>query len=245
MSVEALKALFDAAAVVLLFLTFAAGFGVLVTGNIINGRQEEKLRKFDSDLTAAKFALATQQERAATLEVEALSLRMELLKQGARENLLVGAKRDKLIASLKPFAGQNVEVRYGLNPVGFLQHIPEPAGPDVRGVADSLTKVLQEAQWSLPSAPLMSYLQGPAGLTVQISPKASPSTLKAANALVKSLGAVPLGIQGPIPTELSANPRLGTVRNFVPDIPGGPAIERSLPPQTDETIVLVVLAHPK
>ncbi len=68
MSVEALKSFFDSAAVVLLFLTFLAGMGVLLTGNVINKRQESKLHQFDKDLTAAKSDLAKQQERAATAE---------------------------------------------------------------------------------------------------------------------------------------------------------------------------------
>lgn len=71
MSVESLKSIFDIAAVALLFLTFAAGAGVLITGNIINRRQEEKLRKFDGDLTAAKTDLAIQQERAANADARA------------------------------------------------------------------------------------------------------------------------------------------------------------------------------
>ena len=68
MSVEGLKSLFDIAAVVLLFLTFAAGAGVLITGNIINKRQEEKLHQFDAGLTGAKTELAKQQKRAADAE---------------------------------------------------------------------------------------------------------------------------------------------------------------------------------
>ena len=55
----------------LLFLTFAAGAGVLITGNIISKRQEEKLRTFDSDLTGAKSSLAIQQERAANADERA------------------------------------------------------------------------------------------------------------------------------------------------------------------------------
>jgi hypothetical protein len=68
MSVEGWKSLFDLATVVLLFLTFAAGSGVLITGNIINKRQEGKLHQFDVDLTGAKTELAKQQERAAKAE---------------------------------------------------------------------------------------------------------------------------------------------------------------------------------
>jgi hypothetical protein len=67
-SVEGWKSLFDTATVVLLFLTFAAGAGVLFTGNIINKRQEGKLHRFDVDLTGAKTELAKQQERAAKAE---------------------------------------------------------------------------------------------------------------------------------------------------------------------------------
>lgn len=68
MPVEGLKSLFDWAAVILLFLTFASGAGVLITGNIINKRQAAQLRQFDSDLTGAKTKLGEQQERAADAE---------------------------------------------------------------------------------------------------------------------------------------------------------------------------------
>jgi hypothetical protein len=68
MSVEDWKSLFDILTVVLLGLTFLAGAGVLITGNIINRRQVEKLRQFDSDLTLAKSDLSKQQERAAKAE---------------------------------------------------------------------------------------------------------------------------------------------------------------------------------
>lgn len=70
MTVEGLKTIFDWVAVILLFFTFAAGAGVLITGNIINKRQAEQLRQFDSDLTAAKTKLGEQQERAAAAEIE-------------------------------------------------------------------------------------------------------------------------------------------------------------------------------
>lgn len=68
MSVESLKSIFDIATVVLLGLTFLAGFGVLITGNIVNKEQATKLRQFDNDLTGAKTELAKQQQRAADAE---------------------------------------------------------------------------------------------------------------------------------------------------------------------------------
>ncbi len=80
MSVESLKEFFDIATVVLLFLTFLAGAGVLLTGNIINKRQASQLRQFDQNLTAAKSELATQQERAATAEAAIASAQAEAAK---------------------------------------------------------------------------------------------------------------------------------------------------------------------
>ena len=68
MSVELLKAIFDWLAVFLIGLTFIAGAGALITGNILSGRQTAQLKEFDKGLTQAKTDLATQQERAATAE---------------------------------------------------------------------------------------------------------------------------------------------------------------------------------
>ena len=68
MSVEAWKSFFDVATVVLLFFTFAAGAGVLITGNVINNRQSAKLQSFDLDSAAAKTEQERQRERAATAD---------------------------------------------------------------------------------------------------------------------------------------------------------------------------------
>jgi len=63
MSLESWKSFFEIGGVVLLFLTFAFGTGALLTGKVVNQRQENQLRRFDSDLTTAKTALSDQQER--------------------------------------------------------------------------------------------------------------------------------------------------------------------------------------
>ncbi|MGA3082880.1 MAG: hypothetical protein ABSD44_16130 [Terracidiphilus sp.] len=68
MSAEALKSIFDIATVVLLFLAFLAGAGVLVTGNVINARQARQLQQFDLDITKAKTDLGKEQERAANAD---------------------------------------------------------------------------------------------------------------------------------------------------------------------------------
>src|SRR5215469_12992487 len=85
MTVEGAKSIFDWGTVILAFLTFAFGAGVLITGNIINKQQAEKQRQFDKDLTSAKEQLvasstemAKQQERAATAEKELLELKEKL-----------------------------------------------------------------------------------------------------------------------------------------------------------------------
>ena len=91
MSVESLKSFFDIAAVVLLFLTFLAGAGVLITGNVINERQAKQLRQFDGDMTKAKTELGKQQERAANadarvagLETDVANAETEMAKQQTR-----------------------------------------------------------------------------------------------------------------------------------------------------------------
>jgi hypothetical protein len=89
-SVEAWKSMFDVAAVVLLFFTFAAGFGVLITGNIINKRQEKKLRQFDHDIIKAKSDLNAQVGQVATLQknasdAQAAQQRVELDLEKQRE----------------------------------------------------------------------------------------------------------------------------------------------------------------
>jgi hypothetical protein len=92
MSVENLKSFFDAGAVVLLFVTFVFGAGALITGNVINKRQEEQLRGFDKSLTEAKTALSeakaeqqkvetelnTQKARAAEAEIQLIRLKERL-----------------------------------------------------------------------------------------------------------------------------------------------------------------------
>jgi predicted negative regulator of RcsB-dependent stress response len=67
-SLEAWKTFFEIGGVILLFLTFVFGAGVLFTSTRINERQAKQLRQFDSDLTQARTALSVQEERAAKAE---------------------------------------------------------------------------------------------------------------------------------------------------------------------------------
>jgi hypothetical protein len=159
MTVEGLKTIFDWFAVILLFLTFAAGMGVLITGNVINKRQESQLRQFDKDLTEAKRGLAEQQERAANadarvagLETDAANARSEMAKQQTRaadaEKALLELQQrlahrrisksdqNKMAALLYPFQGSVVRLtRLG--------------DSEAKQFADDLLAVFQTAKWSV------------------------------------------------------------------------------------------------
>ncbi len=91
MSVDAWKSIFDMGTVLAAFLVFVFGAGALITGNIINKRQESQLRQFDKGLTEAKTELSKQQERAANadarvagLEHDTADAKKEMAKQQER-----------------------------------------------------------------------------------------------------------------------------------------------------------------
>src|SRR5271169_5883678 len=65
MSLELLKSIFEYGGVILLFLTFIFGAGVVITTNQINDRQAGELREFSKKLTDAQTELEKQKERAA------------------------------------------------------------------------------------------------------------------------------------------------------------------------------------
>jgi hypothetical protein len=130
MSVESLKSLCDVAAVVMLFLTFAAGFGALLTGNIINARQEEKLRNFESDITAAKSALAIQQERAANAENNLLQLRESL-----KDRVITPVQEKILIDALRGAPSGKVEVWW------------TGSDTDSVGLAKQMVEIFRQSGW--------------------------------------------------------------------------------------------------
>lgn len=64
MSIEAWKSFFDNGALVLLFLTFAFGAGILITGNIINERQAKEIKQFGIDLKDKDVKISEANDRA-------------------------------------------------------------------------------------------------------------------------------------------------------------------------------------
>jgi hypothetical protein len=223
MPVELWKEIFDWLAVAFVGLTFIVGAGALITGKIISDRQEEKIREFDKKLTDAK-------EHAANLELEAVSLRKELISQGSRVNLLYGKTAETFISELKPFASQRVEIRY--SGVSFNQYHIDA---DTMGVAMRLQYLLGQAGWDV--APLLTDNSNGAAIWVAISSKAPESTTKAARCLLDSLRSVPLKVNDqPIISDALRPPQS---QIFSQD---GKKIE--LRPLTSDTIVVTVLAHP-
>ncbi|HUV69809.1 MAG TPA: hypothetical protein VMW15_09130 [Terracidiphilus sp.] len=78
MTVEFWKSFFDLGALLLLLLTFAFGVGAWFTGNIINRRQAEQIRKFETTLTASQADLAREQGKAAEAQMETAKAQLAL-----------------------------------------------------------------------------------------------------------------------------------------------------------------------
>jgi len=197
-----------------------------------------RLRKdstsFELDIAKANKGAADANARAAGLEVEALRLQKQLVLQGARENLLTGDNRKKIVEALKRFAGQRVDVRYSANAfmVNSAVVTATPLGDDTVGLANALVGVMKDAEWSLPPTPLLYGVQG-YGLNVEIVDTASPSTRAAAEALAKALRDVSLVVFGP---QIVSPERTARV---------GKEAQAMSPPLDENTIVLGVLTHPK
>lgn len=169
-------------------------------------------------------------ERAATLELESLKLRGQLLLQGSRANLLSGERRKKFIAAIKLFAGNKADVRYSANTIMVNSAIvtSTPVGDDVTATSEALLKAMSEAGWVVPSKPLIGSLVG-RGIEVDVSPLATADTKRAASALVAALRSLPVETTGPYePTDT----RLVRIGN-----------QASSTAVDENTIVIAVLTH--
>ena len=177
MPAESWKAIFDAMAVVLLFLTFAAGTGAFIFGNIVNKRQAAQLRKFDSDLTAEKLELGQQQERAADAERSAAEAKstaekfqLEIAAANARaaeaqlalERLkaprtLNAAQLQSVANLIKEYSGQTYELQE--------VHDREPAV-----LAQEIVTALNRAGWNREN--IGGFLMGFLGLRIAVQANA-------------------------------------------------------------------------
>ena len=190
-----------------------------------------KDQQLERDLSAAKVEASEANERAANLEVEALSLKKELVLQGPRVSLLYGKKAEEIIAGLKPFVGQKVEIRYSV--ASFNQyHIDN----DTMGVAMRLQYLLGNvgAEWSV--APLLIANMNGTAVWVSVNSKSPEKTIRSAKALLNLLRGVPLKVNDE--PQISDDPRPPQPAIF------GPNGKIELPPFTADTIVVTVLSHP-
>jgi len=225
-----------------LVVTALAAIAVVVTTHMVLKRakqladvQEELLqakdRQLASDLKDKDVKIADTNKLTAALEVEALTLRKQLLAQGPRGSLLTGENRRKLVDELKPFAKQKIDVRHSASVMMVNSRIVQstPIGDDTVGLADALVAVLKDAGWDLPSNALPSKLAGQ-GIIVEIVHKASPDTKVAAKALVAALKKVPLTIS--------------ELREVTDNLAKRVSEDVIQPEFGENTIVLDVLTHP-
>ena len=230
MPVEFWKSFFDWGTVALIGLTFVFGAGALITGSVLNSRQDAKLREFDDNLTKAKAQVEVLRGDNLRLETKALSLQKELLAQGPREKLLTNEEtRQELVDALKPFAGQAIDVRY----VAIVTSSPaatQSAADERNGLAKVLISILKDAGWQRPGVPLACHIATGRGLSVHTLPNASSATRKAARALTKALKDVPLAVNGPDSISVDLAKR-------------AEAEMATLPLLSEDTVILAV--HPK
>lgn len=211
MSAEGLKTVFDWMAVILLFLTFASGLGVLVTGNMVNSRQAKQLRKFDKDLTDAKLSLGQQQERTAKADALVASLakdaadakaaqgrvETELAKQKESTASAEKAASDAALA-LEKFKAprilsrlQQAKIAVHLRPFGSqrVDLIVIGDAPEIVGIAQSIVDALAQAGWTINFA--AKAVSGPnvSGVLVGTHLGSDEPVNNAANALISALQA--------------------------------------------------------
>jgi hypothetical protein len=156
----------------------------------------------------------------------------ELLAQGPREALLRGAIRKTIVDSLKPFSGQNIDIRFSAarswGAGGNFETVA--IGDDVLGLSQTFVGILKDANWNFPGKPLVSELRG-RGLRVEVVQNASLGTTESASALVDALRKVPLTmVEGPVSVKIEQAKRVPT--------------DKALPEFGKDTIILTVLTHP-
>lgn len=192
MSVETWKAIFDWGTVVLIGLTFVFGAGALITGNILNERQEKHLEQFTIDLEKQKGETANAQAELLRLQQQRLprTLRFE-----SNESL------QALVASLKhtPFTA---EIQY------------KKGDGEASWFAEQIRGLLLSAGWKVPHpAPIPEDMSAnaverlhaqPDGVTLitkKSSDKDKPGDPEPvlANLLSKSLGTVARGWDASFP----------------------------------------------
>lgn len=259
MSIELWKAICDWAAVVLVGLTFIAGAGALITGRILSGRQDAKLRQFSTELAGAKSALATQQERAAIAEGKialaeqhtAEALRdIAKAKELAEKEKLARVKIEASVAWRRLTDKQKIEI-----PKRLHEYPPEAisiwffAG-DAEGqrFASDIAEVLREGKmYVYPPRPLSPPGPQTASVTdpitpyetgVQVASTNEPPSRLLADAIAKELRSAGFDakiVQSDAPDAMAKSIGLPNIVVGVVGRPNGPQGEYKLQSETETT----------
>jgi hypothetical protein len=181
LTAESLKSVFDTIAVVLLFLTFIAGVGALIAGNIVNNRQAEQLRQFEKDIVDAKERTSANEKEAAELRKQAEDERMARIQLAASISWRTPDRGliPKLAPALQPFARQR------------FAFVTDVSDPERLAVLSWLGALLGAAKWGIETAPVSSI--GPetrfmaTNVVLWLSPTAPKKVSDAAHVLVSVL----------------------------------------------------------
>lgn len=186
------------------------------------GQAKTSAARAISEAGEAETKIDALNREASVLETREGEIAHRLVLAGSRFALLNDSRTVfKFEKALKPFAGQKAFVLYTSN---------DPASGTERetfALAETLNWRLQGSGWRV--APLKAMGPAGEGVFVTRSPKASPLTIKAANALAGALLDVPLA--------------LPTIRNGSSNSSAKIA-EPAFEGQDDETVTVVVGAHP-
>jgi hypothetical protein len=144
MAVEGLKTIFDWSALILGFLTIVAGVGILITGNIIGKRQEERLRHFNLDLTEAKTELGKQETRAADAEAHLEKLRGDNLKLQADLLKLRKESEPRRLAGTQRYTLHDL-LESMPTPIAVVSRLFDTEGSDF---ADDFESAFRAAHWT-------------------------------------------------------------------------------------------------
>ncbi len=197
------------------------------TSGIRDRFASERISINEAQTARANAEAADAKARTAEAKLKLEELRIQIVKQGSRSNLLYGERRNLLVERLKPFAGQKAEVR--ICDELLRQHSFDK---EAETVATLLQYILSaESKWSV--NPLVMMINcGGEGLFVTINSKAPDSTRRAADALLKALKEVPIiGVGDTV--GISDAPRLSQHPSF-----------EVLSPLGVDAIVVTVYAHP-
>ena len=196
---EAWKSFFDIGAIVLLFLTFLFGIGILVTGNIINGRQEKEIKQFGIDLKDKDVKISEANDKAGAA-IERASNADERAskneKEAARLNKLSEDEKAARVAiqtqlawreptdeqlnrvrdSLLLFRGQQFDV------------VTYATEPECLNLTNRIYSVAIAAQWVLDPKRKFSLLGSIlSGVELSVSEESAHDTKNAARAFAESL----------------------------------------------------------